>query len=171
VAVYRPESSAGSGFTTWDISDATNLTNLHSEVYELEAPGPNPDRQEAPHPHQVIMDPTGSFLLTPDLGADVVRIHAVDPSGTLAVTAVEPLAVPPGSGPRHAAFAVQGDKTYLYVVNELANTILGYAVTYGKDPVSLGFEQVYESGTHGEGGTVPPTAGAAEIVVSVSVKS
>jgi 6-phosphogluconolactonase (cycloisomerase 2 family) len=117
------------------------------------------------------VDPTGSFILTPDLGADLVRIHAVDPSGTLAVTAVEPLAVPPGSGPRHAAFAVQGDKTFFYVVNELANTILGYAVTYGKDPVSLGFEQVYESGTHGEGGTVPPTAGAAEIVVSVSVKS
>lgn len=43
---------------------------------------------------------------------------------------------------------------------------MGYIVTYNEG--SLGFEQVYESGTHGQGVEVPSTAAAAEILVSVS---
>lgn len=133
-------------------------------MFELEEPGADPDRQEAPHPHQAITDPTGEFILVPDLGADIVRIYTV--AEDLSVSAVEPLSVAPGTGPRHAAFAVHDETTYFYLVNELANTIFGYTVTYGEG--SLSFEQIYESGTHGEGVEVPEAASAAEIVVSVS---
>jgi len=35
---------------------------------------------EAPHPHHVFTDPTGDFLLVPDLGADLIRINRIDRS-------------------------------------------------------------------------------------------
>ncbi|VUC25327.1 unnamed protein product [Clonostachys rosea] len=154
---------SSSAFTTWDRSDPSALELLQTEVYELEEPGANPERQEAPHPHQAILDPTGQYILVPDLGADLVRIYKTG-ADDLAVTAVEPLQVPAGSGPRHAAFVTAGDETYLYLVTELTNKIFGYIVTYGEG--SLSFEQVYESGTHGEGVEVPSTAAAAEILVT-----
>lgn len=157
--------SSESAFTTWDTTDPAALELLSAEVFELEEPGADPERQEAPHPHQAITDPTGKFVLVPDLGADLVRIWATS-EDDLSVTTVEPLSVPAGSGPRHGAFAVIEDTTYFYVVTELGNTILGYTVTYGEG--SLSFEQIYESGSHGEGAEVPESAGAAEIWVSVS---
>jgi len=167
---YGPENSGiavayygGSAFTTWDASDPAALELLHTSIYELEEPGANPDRQEAPHPHQAISDPTGAFILIPDLGADLVRIYSIDESG-LGVASIEPLAVPAGSGPRHATFAVHGETTYFYVVNELSNTIIGYVVSYTDGGIS--FEEVYQSGTHGVDGEVPSTAAAAEITVT-----
>ncbi|CAH0015418.1 unnamed protein product [Clonostachys rhizophaga] len=158
---------SSSAFTTWDRTDPSALELLQTEVYELEQPGANPERQEAPHPHQVLLDPTGQYILVPDLGADLVRIYKTG-TDDLAVTAVEPLQVPAGSGPRHAAFVKAANETYLYVVTELTNRILGYIVTYNEG--SLGFEQVYESGTHGQGVEVPSTAAAAEILVSPDQK-
>ena len=158
---HNPRSS-GSGLTTWDVADPSAVVNLDTEVYELEQPGANPDRQEAPHPHEAIVDPTGKFVLVPDLGADIVRIFSIDGEG---VNAVEPLTVAAGSGPRHATFAVHGETTYLYLITELSNNIFGYKVTYGD--ASLEFEQIWESSTHGEGVEAPAYAAAAEILVTV----
>uniref|UniRef100_A0A8H7TVL7 6-phosphogluconolactonase n=1 Tax=Bionectria ochroleuca TaxID=29856 RepID=A0A8H7TVL7_BIOOC len=158
---------SSSAFTTWDRSDPSALELLQTEVYELAEPGANPERQEAPHPHQALLDPTGQYILVPDLGADLVRVYKTG-TDDLAVTAVEPLQVPAGSGPRHAAFVKAANETYLYVVTELTNKILGYIVNYNEG--SLGFEQVYESGTHGQGVEVPSTAAAAEILVSPDQK-
>ena len=161
----NPSSSGGSSFATWDTTDPASLTLLTEEVFELEEPGADPERQEAPHPHQAITDPTGRFIVVPDLGADLVRVWATSESD-LSATPLEPLSIAAGSGPRHAAFAVHGDTTYFYLVTELANTLLGYTVTYGEGTIS--FEQFYESGTHGKGIEVPADAAAAEIWVSVS---
>lgn len=156
--------SAGSAFANWDVTDPAAIALIKSEVFELEEPGTDPVRQEAPHPHQATIDPTGQYILVPDLGADLVRVYAV--GDDLSLTPVEPLATPAGSGPRHGAFVVTGDSTFFYLVTELGNTILGYSVTYREG--FLVFQQVYESSTHGKGEDVPYYVGAAEIIVSVS---
>lgn len=159
--------SGGSGFTAWNVSDASALSAIQADNYTLSEPGPNPERQDAPHPHQAILDPTGRFILLPDLGADLIRIYATSSAeGGLALDEREPLAVAPGSGPRHVAFAVKGGRTFMYLVTELANTIVGYSVTY--DDENIAFEETWSIDTHGQGNVVPEGAAAAEILVSVS---
>ncbi|MGW0734006.1 lactonase family protein [Streptomyces sp. NPDC002851] len=80
--------------------------------------GPDPDRQEAPHAHQVRPDPSGRWVLTVDLGTDSVRVCTLDGTG-LRLHREVPLR--PGSGPRHLAFHPRGDRAY--VLNELAPTL------------------------------------------------
>lgn len=134
-------------------------------TFKLVKPGPNPARQDAPHPHEVILDPTGEFIITPDLGADLLRIFHID-SSTNELVALEPYSVVAGSGPRHGTFLQTDNATYLYVVTELTNTLTGYAVTYGSNN-SLGLEPFYESTVFGST-PVPYGAAAAEIHFSVS---
>lgn len=76
------------------------------------------------------------------------------------------MVVAPGSGPRHLAFVVKETKTFMYLVTELANTIVGYEVVYGGEFIA--FKEIWNSGVHGEGKDVPQGAAAAEIAVSVS---
>lgn len=107
----------------------------------MSGPGPNAARQDAPHPHEVIVDPTGQFLLAPDLGADQVRVWSIN-SSSGQLTTCPSLNVTAGSGPRHAAFwaptttasvkcRAAGPKgLMMYVANELANTVASYRVSY-----------------------------------------
>lgn len=100
--------------------------------FNMTAPGPNP-RQNAPHPHAAHVDPTGKFLLVPDLGADLIRIFSIDAtSGQL--TACPPGETEPGDGPRHGTFwAPNEDSTdglMLYTVNELGNSVTSWTTTY-----------------------------------------
>lgn len=97
------------------------------------------DRQEAPHPHGVFLDPSGNFLLCADLGTDTLRVFGVaaDPAGTL--TKLASLAIPPGSGPRHLLFSVKPDGTLLYLVNELTNELAVYTLSY-PSPTELAIE-------------------------------
>ncbi|WP_309235797.1 lactonase family protein [Streptomyces sp. TRM64462] len=79
--------------------------------------GPDPERQTAPHAHQVLPAPGGRHLLTVDLGTDSVRVCALDPAtGALAPHGETPLR--PGSGPRHLALHPAGG--HAYVLAELA---------------------------------------------------
>jgi 6-phosphogluconolactonase (cycloisomerase 2 family) len=120
-----------------------------------------------PHPHQAITDPTGQFLLVPDLGADLVRVWSINRE-TLDLTPTPALVVTPsGSGPRHGVFLKSGQKTFFYLLCELGNTVIVYEVGYKADK-ALRFTQVYVTGTHGENEIVPKAAAAAEIVLSVS---
>ncbi|KAI3325212.1 putative isomerase YbhE [Xylariaceae sp. AK1471] len=105
---------------------------LQKLKFTMSAPGPNP-RQNAPHPHAAQVDPTGKFLLVPDLGADLIRIFSID-STTGNLTACTPGQTEPGDGPRHGAFwAPSGNSTagqILYTVNELGNSVTSWAVSY-----------------------------------------
>ncbi|GAA2055269.1 lactonase family protein [Catenulispora yoronensis] len=83
--------------------------------------GPRTDRQEGPHAHQVVVTPSGRWVLSVDLGTDSVYVYEYDAAaGRLAQHGV--IAVPPGSGPRHLAF--HGSGRYFYLINELAGTVL-----------------------------------------------
>jgi 6-phosphogluconolactonase (cycloisomerase 2 family) len=106
--------------------------------YTLDGPGAVPDRQEAPHPHQVLVDPTGNFLLVTDLGSDKIHINKIDKK-TGKLTQCPSAKTFYGAGPRHAAFwspscsksrVAQGKGTVLYVANELSNTVTGWSVSY-----------------------------------------
>ncbi|KAJ8120257.1 hypothetical protein ONZ43_g2987 [Nemania bipapillata] len=137
---------------------------VQNETYKLDQPGPNPDRQDVPHPHQAILDPTSGFILVPDLGADLVRVYQADASN-LKLTPIEPLKVTPGAGPRHGAFKTALNKTYFYLATELGNTIIGYEVVYNKNK-TLSFNELFTIPTHDDNRVLADTAAAGEIMVT-----
>lgn len=157
--------SGGSAFSTWDVSDPAKITAVQTETFNFTKPAADPARQTAPHPHEAFLDPTGKFIAVPDLGTDEIRLFAVG-GANLTARPLPPVAVAPGSGPRHVAFAVKGDKTFMYLVTELASTIVGYRVTYPAGAIKL--EELWTMGAHGKDKPVPKTAFASEIVISVS---
>jgi 6-phosphogluconolactonase len=82
----------------------------------------NRERQEASHLHQSIFTKDDSKLLVADLGADVVRVLSVDKTTRkISETPLSTAAAEPGDGPRH--MVLSADEKFLYVVNELSNTI------------------------------------------------
>lgn len=136
----------------------------------MRSPGPVSSRQDFPHIHQVLIDPTGRFLLAPDLGADIVRIFHINPT-TGRLTEQQPLIAPAGSGPRHGAFWVPGtgenvlQNSRFHLVTELDNSLTGYDVTYSPNGTML-FSQFFETNSYG--GVTPPSGSkAAEIAISV----
>ncbi|KAI1876841.1 uncharacterized protein JN550_000913 [Neoarthrinium moseri] len=159
---------SGSSFSTFSTADPSALAPLQNQTYTLSQPGPNATRQDAPHPHQALLDPTGQYILVPDLGADLVRVFRVDKGG-VTWTAVDPLVAAPGSGPRHAAFLRTESHTLMYLISELANTITGYEVLYNSNS-TLGFTKLFVTSTHGEGKSVPDGTSAAEITLTPDEK-
>lgn len=80
------------------------------------------ERQEAPHPHGVTLDPMNRFAFIPDLGLDRIVTYAFDADlGALTPATVPFAAVEPGSGPRH--FSLGRDGRFGYLINELASTV------------------------------------------------
>jgi 6-phosphogluconolactonase (cycloisomerase 2 family) len=114
--------------------------------------------------HQALLDPTGQYMLFPDLGADLVHVYCID-SANNNLTAHKPLKSTAGYGPRHATFWTNEDESavYLFVVHELSNKIVSYVVTYLEEG-GLEFTQVDEVSTFGDKET-PKGAAASEIVV------
>lgn len=88
------------------------------------ASGANPDRQEGPHPHSAFFDPTGKYLLVPDLGADRTYIYAHDASNS-SLTPHGHAQSAQGAGPRHLKFSPDG--RFVYVLNELMQTVDAFA--------------------------------------------
>jgi 6-phosphogluconolactonase len=85
--------------------------------------GPNPRRQEGPHPHMVAIDAQAGLVFIPDLGLDAVVGYRFDAdTGRLAADAGAGGRMPPGSGPRHMAFG--GDGRHAYVLSELASNVV-----------------------------------------------
>ncbi|MEU4445780.1 lactonase family protein [Actinosynnema sp. NPDC050801] len=82
--------------------------------------GPDRDRQDGPHAHQVLPDPTGEFVLAVDLGTDSVYSYRLGDQGRL--TPAGTARVHAGAGPRHLAFHPSG--RYAYIANELDSTIV-----------------------------------------------
>lgn len=86
-------------------------------------------RQKGPHAHSVFIAPDNRFAYAADLGIDRVVAYRLEPATAVLTPAPEADAViAPGSGPRHLAFDADG--THMYVVTELANTV----VVFARDP-------------------------------------
>lgn len=87
--------------------------------------GPNPKRQDKPHPHSVNFSPDNRFVYVSDLGLDRIFRYVLDPVAATLTPAGE-TASQPGAGPRHSRFSADG--RFLYVLNELNGTIEAFAV-------------------------------------------
>jgi 6-phosphogluconolactonase (cycloisomerase 2 family) len=139
----------GSSLTTYSLSSGGRFEEEEAFTFSLTEPGTNPDRQDSPHPHEAVLDPTGQYIIVPDLGADLVRVYAINPE-TQALTEKESLSAPAGSGPRHATFynpygvSDESSTTYLYLATELSSTIISYSVSYLPKQGGLKFTQVQE---------------------------
>ena len=87
----------------------------------------NPDRQEGPHAHCIVLDPSGRFAYSCDLGTDKIMIYRFDSASGNLTHANQPfVASKPGSGPRHLTLHTNG--LYAYVINELDCTVSVLAV-------------------------------------------
>ncbi|HEY3082947.1 MAG TPA: lactonase family protein [Chloroflexota bacterium] len=96
------------------------------DVQKISGKGPNKARQEAPHPHDIKLDPTNRWALGPDLGVDRIFIWRWDAATGKLIPNDPPWAqVSSGAGPRHLSFHPSGK--YVYVINELDSTISAFA--------------------------------------------
>jgi 6-phosphogluconolactonase len=87
--------------------------------------GPVVHRQTSAHAHNAVVDPSGHYVLVPDLGADHVFVYGFDGAKHALLpdngTPPHSFAVPPGSGPRHLVFGADG--RFAYVITELSGEI------------------------------------------------
>jgi len=107
------------------IEDNGNLGEA-TEVIQHAGKSQNPDRQEGPHPHSIILSPDNRFALAADLGADRIVVYRFDDTtGRLSLNDPPWAEANPGAGPRHMVFHPTG--AFLYVINELDNTMTTFA--------------------------------------------
>lgn len=155
--------SGSAGVSAYSTDPRTGkVTWLKSWEWKLSKPGAVPDRQTASHPHQAIFDPTGKFVVVPDLGADLLRIFEVGredkPSNLIDIP------VKPGTGPRHGVFyPATGKAKLFYVVGELSNSVTAFSVEYTND--NLKFTEVQALSTLPDKYPDPKTPAAGELIL------
>jgi 6-phosphogluconolactonase len=111
--------SAPGSVTVLALGDDGALGAVRS-VLEHEGDGPRRDRQEGPHAHAVVPDPSGRWAVSVDLGTDSVRVCELDPAtGELEIE--RELGLRSGIGPRHLTFHPAG--AHAYVMNELDSVV------------------------------------------------
>jgi 6-phosphogluconolactonase len=93
-----------------------------TQVVQHTGTGPNAERQEAPHAHCIVADPSNRFALAADLGADRVFVYRLDLDGN-SLHRVEggDAVMRSGAGPRHLAF--HPTLPLVFVANELDSTV------------------------------------------------
>ena len=85
----------------------------------------NRERQEGPHAHCIVLDPTNQFAYSCDLGTDKIMIFRFDARNGKLLPGEPPwVQVKPGAGPRHLAFYPGGK--YVFVLNELHSTVTAF---------------------------------------------
>jgi 6-phosphogluconolactonase len=89
-------------------------------------PGPNLTQQASSHPHAVIFDPSGQFVVVPDKGFDRTFFFRFQ-DGRLTPTEQGFVASSPGAAPRHTVFHPW--LPVLYVNNELDSTVTVFGWT------------------------------------------
>jgi 6-phosphogluconolactonase len=106
-----------------------SLKDQHQLLALPGEPGPHKLEQASSHPHDVVFDPTGKFVLVPDKGLDRIFVYRFDAAcGQLSPADPGSVAARPGAGPRHLAFHPKLQT--VWALNELDNTI----ATYRWDP-------------------------------------
>jgi 6-phosphogluconolactonase len=103
------------------VNEDGSLGALASTVSETGS-GPN-KRQASAHAHNAVVDPSGRYVLVPDLGADRIFVYGFD----RATHALSPLnqgtfVAPAGSGPRHLVFGADG--RFVYLITELSAEVM-----------------------------------------------
>jgi 6-phosphogluconolactonase (cycloisomerase 2 family) len=98
------------------LADQIQLAKLPGE------PGPHRTEQAGSHPHEVVFDPSGRFVMVPDKGLDRVFVfHFDESSGKLTPTAQGSVRTRASAGPRHGAF--HPSLPVAWVANEMNSTV------------------------------------------------
>jgi len=114
---YLLAANYGSGSVSVHPVEENGVIGAHTDLVQHQGHGPNPDRQEGPHAHQVVIAPDGTVTVV-DLGIDRL-VHYRLADGKL--HRVGETAVPAGSGPRH--YVVHPDGRW-FVAAELGSAVL-----------------------------------------------
>jgi 6-phosphogluconolactonase len=102
-----------------------SLKDQHQLVQLPGEPGPHKVEQMSSHPHDIVFDPSGRFVLVPDKGLDRVFVFRFDAiTGRLTPTEQGSVKSRPGAGSRHLAFHPK--LPIVWVLNELDSTIATY---------------------------------------------
>ncbi len=102
-----------------------SLKDQHQVVQLPGEPGPHKVEQQSSHPHDIVFDPSGKFVLVPDKGLDRVFAFRFDgATGRLTPTEQGSVKSRPGAGSRHLAFHPK--LPIVWVLNELDSTIATY---------------------------------------------
>lgn len=114
----------------------------------------------------MIIDPTGKYIVTPDLGGDVCRVWSFDKKNIAPIAEAGTLKAPAGAGPRHGFFrTMKNGNTFFFFNGELDQKIYSYRVKYER--ASLSFTKAFEITSLNA--TFPSnTAPISEIAMSVS---
>ncbi len=93
-----------------------------THVVQHTGKGPNAGRQQAPHAHCILPDPSNRFALAADLGADRVFVYRLNlDDKSLPHVEGGDAVMRPGAGPRHIAF--HPTLPLVFVANELDSTV------------------------------------------------
>jgi len=85
----------------------------------------NPNRQQEPHAHSIMLGPGNKYAFAADLGVDKILIYQLDLDAGKLIPNDHPWAsITPGAGPRHFAFTPNGE--YAYLINELDSTMTAF---------------------------------------------
>jgi len=105
-----------------------------SDLVQHAGSGPETDRQEGPHAHNVQVDRAGEHIIVADLGTDELRSYRLNlERGKLETGPVAH--ANPGSGPRHVAYHGDGR---VFVANELDSTVTTYTYDAGAGELNRG---------------------------------
>jgi 6-phosphogluconolactonase (cycloisomerase 2 family) len=114
-----------------------------------------------------MVDPTGQYILVPDLGADLIRIFKINAS-TGALTSCGNAQTGAGDGPRHGAWWTPSGSNgsteglRLYTLNELGNSVSSWSVSYA-NANCLTLTRSQTASTYAAGVTPGSTTKASEV--------
>ena len=147
----------------WDVSAPDGSLKL---IKSIPVPNDVSPNQDGPHPHQVLLDPTGRFFVAPDLGTDrLLVVDTLDDSFEITNSIKVPQA---GSGPRHAVFYPPGaaQATHYILLCETKNLIEVFQVEYAGNTINFTPAQELSSFGADFPPANPSTAAAGEIQIS-----
>lgn len=152
-----------SSVDVWNIYDGQ--LQLQQTIPITDQVGPVTDRQDKPHPHQTVMDPSGRYFAVNDLGTD--KIVILDSHNNVYNVVNHVPVSPPGCGPRHGAFyPVGADRaTHYILLCEIKNLVILYSLEYNLEKgIDFQYEQTFS--TFGSPQAMPATAAAGELVLT-----
>lgn len=97
-----------------------------STVVQHSGHGPNAERQEGPHAHEIQLTADNRFAIAADLGLDELLTYRFDSDkGTLAVSDPPFGKADPGTGPRH--FVFHPNEKFVFALNEMGGSVTSFA--------------------------------------------
>jgi len=108
----------------------TGGLNPVSQVITHSGRSKNPNRQTAPHVHQLQFTPDNKYVLATDLGTNKIYIYNYSPNSDKEILSIkDSVAVKRGAGPRHLTFSPNGK--FVYLLQELDGGIIVFSYRDG----------------------------------------